>query len=243
MAIYRSQIVKQAQAWLGRKESDGTHKLIIDVYNSYSPLPRGYKMSYKDAWCAAFVSAVAIKCNATKIIPPECSCNRMIDAFKKLGEWNESDSYKPKPADIIFYDWDDSGSGDNKGEADHVGIVESCDGTYIKVIEGNYSDAVKRRTLQVNGRYIRGYGLPKYDEEKKVEVTIKLEELSFGSVGKQVKSMQQLLLAKGYKLPKYGADSELGSESEQALRSFQRDNSLVVDGICGENTWSKLLKG
>ena len=240
---YRSTIVKQAQAWLGRKESDGTHKLIIDVYNSFRPLPRNYKMSYKDAWCAAFVSAVAIKCNATNIIPVECSCNRMITLFKNLGEWNENDAYVPKPADIIFYDWDDSGKGDNKNEADHVGIVESCDGTYIKVIEGNYSDAVKRRTLKVNGRYIRGFGLPKYDEEPKVTVTIKLDELSFGSTGKQVKSMQQLLLANGYKLPKYGADGDFGTESEQAVRSFQRDNGLVVDGICGENTWSKLLKG
>ena len=30
------------------------------------------------------------------------------------------------------------------------------------MIEGNYANAVKRRTLNVNGRYIRGYGVPKY---------------------------------------------------------------------------------
>ena len=38
----------------------------------------------------------------------------------------------------------------------------SCDGKTIKVIEGNMSDAVGYRKLAVNGRYIRGFGVPKY---------------------------------------------------------------------------------
>ncbi len=40
--------------------------------------------------------------------------------------------------------------------------MEKVSGTSITVIEGNYSDSVKRRTISVNGRYIRGYGVPKY---------------------------------------------------------------------------------
>lgn len=68
----------------------------------------------------------------------------------------------PSPGDAIFYDWQDSGSGDNTGWPDHVGIVETISGSTITVIEGNKSDAVGRRTLQVNGKYIRGYGVPKY---------------------------------------------------------------------------------
>ena len=52
--------------------------------------------------------------------------------------------------------------GDNTGWPDHVGIVESVSGSTMKVIEGNMSDAVGRRTLKVNGRYIRGYGVPKF---------------------------------------------------------------------------------
>ena len=66
-----SEIIKQAQSWLGRKESDGSHKEIIDVYNSHKPLARSYTVKYTDAWCATFVTAVAIKCNATDIIPKE----------------------------------------------------------------------------------------------------------------------------------------------------------------------------
>ncbi len=158
-------IVKQAESWLGCKESNGSHRKIIDVYNSHKPLARGYKVSYTDAWCATFVSACAIKTDNTAVIPTECSCNHMIQGFKKLNEWVESDYYRPSAGDIIFYDWDDSGYGDNHYEADHVGIVEKVSGSTITVIEGNKHNAVDRRTLQVNGRYIRGYGVPKYSKD------------------------------------------------------------------------------
>ena len=87
----------------------------------------------------------------------------MINGFKKIGRWCEDDAHVPSPGDVIFYDWQDKGVGDNKGSSDHVGIVEKVEGNTITVIEGNKNDAVGRRKLQVNGRYIRGYGLPKYD--------------------------------------------------------------------------------
>lgn len=158
----RDKVVAQAQSWIGKKESDGSHKEIIDVYNSHKPLARGYSVKYTDAWCATFVSAVAIKCGVTDILPTECGCEPMINLFKKLGEWVENDAYIPSPGDVIFYDWQDSGSGDDTGYSDHVGIVEKATKNTITVIEGNYSDSVKRRKLQVNGQYIRGFGVPKY---------------------------------------------------------------------------------
>lgn len=171
MAKYASKVVEQAKAWLGLKESNGSHKQIIDVYNSQKPLPVGYKLKYTDAWCAGFVSAVAVKLGYTDIIPCECSCPRMIALFQKNGIWVENDAYVPNPGDIIFYDWDDNGVGDNKGGSDHVGIVEKVANGKITIIEGNYSNSVKRRTLSVNGKYIRGYGVPKYDAEIKNDPT------------------------------------------------------------------------
>lgn len=158
----RNQIVKQAQEWIGRKESNGTHKAIIDVYNSRRPLPRGYAVKYTDEWCATFASAVAIKCGATDIIPIECSCPQMISLFKSLGSWIESDAYVPQPGDFIFYDWQDTGRGENYGDPEHVGIVEKVAGNNITIIEGNYSQSVKRRVIKINDRYIRGFGAPKY---------------------------------------------------------------------------------
>lgn len=163
MAKTANTILDIARGWIGRKESNGSHHEIIDVYNNHKPLARGYKVKYTDSWCATFVSACAIKVGYTDIIPLECSCNQMINGFKKIGRWCEDDAHVPSPGDVIFYDWQDKGVGDNKGSSDHVGIVEKVEGNTITVIEGNKNDAVGRRKLQVNGRYIRGYGLPKYD--------------------------------------------------------------------------------
>jgi surface antigen len=193
MAIYRDTIVKQAKAWIGKNEADNTHEEIIDIYNAHKPLARGYKVKYTDEWCATFVSAVAIKCKATNIIPTECGCEKMIELFKEKKCWKENDAYTPKAGDIIFYDWDDSGKGDNKGHADHVGIVEKVSGTTITVIEGNKGGEVSRRALKVNGKYIRGYGLPKYDTEVitpietiKVGDTVRLKQGALTYTGQEL---------------------------------------------------------
>ena len=63
---------------------------------------------------------------------------------------------------MIFYDWQDSGVGDNMGAADHVGIVIGVSGSVINIIEGNCGHQVQYTARQVNGRCIRGYGLPDY---------------------------------------------------------------------------------
>lgn len=169
MSCTRIHILNIAKYWLGCNEEDGSHKQIIDLYNSHKPLARGYKVKYTDAWCATFVSAVAIKAGATDIIPTECGCQKMIALFKKIGCWREDENYIPEPGDILFYDWNDSGKGDCTGWSDHVGIVEKVVDNKITIIEGNKSNSVKRVTKSVNGRYIRGYGLPKYSEETSEE--------------------------------------------------------------------------
>lgn len=159
-------IIKQAQKWLGKKESNGSHKEIIDIYNAHTPLARSYKVQYTDAWCATFVSAVAIACEATNIIPTECSCAQQIELFKSLGCWVENENRTPLPGDIIYYDWEDDGKGDNMGHPDHVGIVERVVGNTISVIEGNISNKVGRRLIYVNSKNIRGYAVPKYEKEQ-----------------------------------------------------------------------------
>lgn len=246
MPTTREKIVKQAQSWIGCKESDGSHRKIIDVYNADKPLPRGYKVSYTDAWCATFVTACAIKCKATDIIPKECSCNKMIELFKKLGCWVENDAHVPAVGDIMFYDWDDSGTGDNVGQSDHVGIVEKVSGNTVTVIEGNYSNACKRRTMNVNGKYIRGYGVPKYTASTtaKSGVTVSAPILSKGSKGNSVKALQILLNGYGFTDANGKAlavDGDFGNATLYALKAFQKAKGLGVDGYCGKQTWTALI--
>jgi nucleoid-associated protein YgaU len=164
----RQKVVKIMQGWIGCKESDGSHKKIIDIYNTYKPHPRGYTLQYTDAWCAGTVSAAAIQAGYTDIMPVECSCHYLIEEAKKLGIWQEKDNYTPSIGDEVLYDWQDGtnyATTDNTGDPDHVGMVESVNGSTFIVIEGNKNDAVERRTMQVNGRYIRGFICPKYSKK------------------------------------------------------------------------------
>lgn len=253
MAMYAKNVVAQAQAWLGKNGKDGSHKEIIDVYNSQRPLPRGYKVKYTDAWCATFVSAVAVKLGYTAIIPTECSCPKMIQLLKNIGAWVENDAYVPKGGDLLFYDFDDNGAGDNTGGTDHIGIVEKVEGSTITVIEGNYSNSVKRRTIKVNGRYIRGYGVPKYDAGEADPV--KAEPVKYVPT---VKEWQLAAIADGFKFPKYGADGEWGAEcasvaqkavvkkraywaNKNLTRIVQRVVGVEVDGKCGNDTQKAII--
>ena len=247
MSCTRSEIVRQAQAWVGLNENDGSFKKIIDIYNSHKPLARGYALKYTDAWCAGTIGALAVACKATDIIPMEVSCPKMIDIAKSMGIWVEADDYKPMPGDIMMYDWADSGCGDNRGDADHVGVVEKVTGNTVTVIEGNYSNAVERRGMLVNGRYIRGYIAPNYEEETETSTTEPtapadlLPMLQWGDVGRSVAAMQILLIGYGFSCGRWGADGEFGAGTDAAVRNFQIDRNLEVDGICGPETWSRLL--
>ena len=158
----RSNVVSVMKGWLGWSEANGKFKRIIDIYNDHKPLAQDYKVKYTDAWCATAVSAAFIKAGLTDIGFTECSCNRMITLYKAKGRWEERDSYVPKIGDIIMYDWQDNGVGDNVGSADHVGLVTAINGTNLTVIEGNKNEAVAYRSININGKYIRGYCLPDY---------------------------------------------------------------------------------
>lgn len=159
----RAKVVEAARAWLGCNEYEGTHRPIIDLYNTQEPLPRRYRVTYNDAWCATFVSAVALRCGLTDIMPTECGCGQMIELYRKLGRWEERDDHGDvRPGDVIFYDWDDSGLGDDTGWPEHVGIVCEVGEAWLKIIEGNLSNAVKYRQIGKNAKFIRGFGLPDY---------------------------------------------------------------------------------
>lgn len=163
----RSEVVNLAISWLGKNERDGSYKSIIDIYNSFKgPFPRGIKMKYEWSWCACTWSAIAIALGYTDIMPIEISCGELIKQAQRMGCWQENDGYIPLPGDAILYDWDDNGVGDNTKWPDHVGIIRSVhpESGCMKVIEGNYSNSVKERTVSINGKYIRGFITPKYTD-------------------------------------------------------------------------------
>jgi hypothetical protein len=244
-AQLRKKYIDCAKDYYGAVMGDRRHREIVDAYNSFTPHPRGHKLTYTDEWCAAFDSAIAVLCCMTDIIPVECSCGEQIKAWKNMGRWIEDDKHRPEIGELMYYDWQDEqdyARTDNAGAPDHVGIVVWVSGGNILVIEGNKgnSSVVGYREMNVNGRYIRGYGCPDYASKATPETcSATLPVLRRGSTGEPVKSLQTLLnLWCRYSLD---IDGSFGPATDAALRDFQSRHELAADGDAGPATWAALI--
>lgn len=71
--------------------------------------------------------------------------------------------------------------------------------------------------------------------------SVRLPMLTRGIKSDAVRAMQQLLIAKGYSIPKYGACGNFNEETEAALLQYQKDMNLKADAKCGPDTWRTLL--
>lgn len=240
----RSNVVSIMKGWLGWSEANGKHKKIVDIYNNHKPLARGYKVQYTDEWCATAVSAAFIKAGLTDIGFTECSCNRMIDLYKAKGRWEERDSYVPKIGDILMYDWQDNGIGDNVGSADHVGLVAAINGTRLTIIEGNKNESVSYRSINANGKYIRGYCLPDY--ASKASKPVEIVSTSTYSKAAFVRDIQKAFgatvdgIAGSETLNSTITLSAILNRKHEAIRAVQRRLATLgytsvgkVDGIAG----------
>ena len=113
-----------------------------------------YGFSSRVEWCACFVSWCSEQCGYIEsgIMPKFSYCPTGVEWFRSRGQWLDRNSIPPAGS-IIFFDW----GGD--GVADHVGIVESCDGSTVYTIEGNANNAVKPLSYAVGNYRIMGYGM------------------------------------------------------------------------------------
>lgn len=98
--------------------------------------------------------------------------------------------------------------------------------------------------IQAHGKWIdpAPYLDKDYTEGEKT-VKIEMTVLKKGAKGEQVKTLQRLLLALGYKMSGHGVDGSFGNATESAVKTFQKAEGLSVDGSVGQATWNKLLKG
>ena len=63
------------------------------------------------------------------------------------------------------------------------------------------------------------------------------ENVRQGDTGPGVEQIQQALITAGYDL---GVDGIFGPVTDQAVRDFQEENGLTIDGVVGPQTWAKL---
>ena len=113
-------------------------------------------------WCACFVSWCANECGYLErgVIPKFASCAVGIQWFQTRGQWQNGD-YEPRPGDLIFFDWNDKGMGQD-GIPDHVGIVQKMENGIVYTVEGNSGDACRENRYAVGHYEIYGYGTPAY---------------------------------------------------------------------------------
>ena len=146
-------MINTARQYLGINEFQ--KQKLMDYYNSkIYPLidnDRKYKIQPNDNWCAMFCSVIAHKIGRTKDnFPFEVSVFYMTRNAKKMGIFT-TDLNKAQVNDLVVYDWKADGT------LNHVGILQEIGTDYIKVLEGNYSNTVKVRTVKMPNSEVYGY--------------------------------------------------------------------------------------
>ena len=143
-----TKIVQLAVSFKGERNS------LVDIYNTYLPRPRGYRVKYEDQLCATFVSALFIKMGWTDIVPPECGAQQLYNNMDALDRAVIDRHRVPNPGDLIFF-------GPDSGRIQHVGIVtEVQNGKQIYYYD--IQATVGRHTCPVGYSYVKGYGMPDY---------------------------------------------------------------------------------
>ena len=137
----------------------------------------------------------------------------------------------------------------------HTGIVTRIANNTIYTVEGNTSSAagvvanggaVAAKSYSLSNVRIGGFLRPFYDEPaakttKKEPVTISTYLYKKGDKGDGVKAIQILLNGWGFDCGK--ADGDFGTNTDAAVRAFQKKHKLTIDGECGTQTWTALLGG
>lgn len=214
------------------------------------------------AWCDVFVDWCFFKAyGATEGQRIECQtgdcgagCTFSMQYYQAKGRFDKN----PKVGDQIFFRYSGSSG------ADHTGIVVEVSSSQIVTVEGNSGNQVKRNTYARNYSCIIGYGHPLYDEDdgttaapapspvaetKKTEatekaVTVSLNQLSQGSTGAQVKTIQRIIYVRGIN-SKIDIDGDFGPITKAGVIDLQKklfpNTASEWDGVVGKNTWTAAL--
>ena len=218
------------------------------------------------AWCATFVAwcvheafgkeaALKLLCQPTK---DNCGagCEYIYRYFKAKKQWHTSN---PQAGDVIVF-WDSK-----KKTRSHTGWVYKVDGSKVYTVEGNTSGAsgvidngggVFRKSYSLSYTRIAGYGRPDWGMEYKAENTTistpetpatpteyklgdrTLKKLSPYMQGADVTDLQTRLNALGFDCGK--ADGKFGSNTEKAVKAFQKAAGIEVDGKFGKESFKAL---
>lgn len=199
--------------------------------------------NFNGEWCASFVDWV-IDDNFHTDMKFEyyASCTSQVKRFMELNRFKKS---FPQVGDLIYYEWVKEA---NVYNADHVGFIVDVSGDTITTIEGNFgnghwsTNTVGTRTIKTSYSCIKGYGVPYYEDDETIRIEPP-EQFDTTMVNKYSDEVEliQFILNRCVGIPTT-EDGYFGERTMQSVVKFQKDNTLIVDGIVGQQTLKALLK-
>jgi hypothetical protein len=170
------------------------------------------------------------------------------ERFRKEGQWHV-DIAGIRRGDIVFFDWNET---NRVAAIDHIGLVTGVRNGVVYTIEGNTSDACRRRARYAST--IVGYGRPEYAAPNRPAQAVApargaavgsdsappgVPLLKRGSAGVLVKQLQRCLNKVQHS--RLRADGDFGPMTFAAVKTFQaRAGGLKADGEYGPKTAGKL---
>ena len=244
------QIMDKAVSYIGTKENPpGSNNVIFNTHY-YGGAVRG--SAYP--WCCAFVWDIFRLCGLSHLFyggQKTAYCPAVYNWAKQKGLIVPKET--ARYGDIVLFDWG------KDGVADHIGFVESYNGSTYTTIEGNTSvdnnsngGQVMRRTRYAS--QIQAVIRPKYADiadNKGGEYMFKVPTVKKGEMGNHVLLVQEILCARGYK-GKDGKPLQLDRICDKntvyAIKQYQKDREKnqpgivgAVDGIAGEKTLRDMI--
>ena len=136
--------------------------LIPEIGNHGDKYWKWYGFNHRVEWCAVFVSYIANQNGILNTKVPKFVWVKVgVDYYKEKKLLKKPKEYTPKPADIIFFDWN------NNGVIDHVGFVEKVVNNTVYTIEGNVDHKdVRRKKYPLKSSYIYAYGVLDFTDKK-----------------------------------------------------------------------------
>lgn len=224
-------VIEAANSYVGVREGSAAYDDLIKTFES-----SGYK--YDGQGCTEIALAFIIKAlglkRAKQICPMSNYANALAGKFKEL-------SKKPQAGALAFYDWHD-GNG-----IQHVEIVTGITDRSINTVDGNsYHQIIKRERLFSN-KYIAGYGVPDYKEDKDLlqmeflNACIETIKIKYDDKGRLVLWAQNYLQDHGYYL-NGKLDGWFHDYMLTEVKRWQADHGLYVDGVIAKFCLTYMLK-
>lgn len=259
MAYNKQKVIDWAYTQIGYLEGENNWNKYAELLDKEQGFYNGIKQNA--AWCDVWVDAGFYICYGRAaaqylLCQPDNSCGAGCSFSAKYydvkGQFHKT---SPETGDQIFF-------GSAWNNVWHTGLVVAVSDNYVTTIEGNCNDRVQKCTYRINDPNIWGYGrpdwgagedLPSTSEAEKTTETpakmydIRLPLLTIGDKGCYVKTVQTLLIARGYDCgnkPLVGvekADGDFGRMTEKAVAFFQSKCGLDIDGEVGGDTYAALF--